>query len=208
MAHSVIIADDHEIVRQGVRQSLSGHDWLDIVGEATNGLEAIRYVKTLRPDLLLLDLAMPYSKGIEVFTEARRWSPDTKVIIFTGMTARGLARQLIHAQVDGLVQKNGSVDELLAAIKSVLAGKPYIDEAMALDAAEGGEARLTPREMQILSLLASGNSSSQIADAINISRRTVENHRANIMRKVGVNSIAGLMAYAVREGLLEPERQM
>ncbi|GAB4147173.1 MAG: response regulator transcription factor [Sphingomonadales bacterium] len=208
MAHSVIIADDHEIVRQGVRQSLSGHEWLNIVGEATNGLEAIRYVKTLRPDLLLLDLAMPYSKGIEVFTEARRWSPDTKIIIFTGMTARGLARQLIQAQVDGLVQKNGSVDELLAAIKSVLAGKRYIDDAMVQEAEEGGQARLTPREMQILSLLASGNSSSQIADSINISRRTVENHRANIMRKVGVNSIAGLMAYAVREGLLEPERQM
>lgn len=204
MAYSVIIADDHEIIRQGLKQALETRDDLEIVAEAANGLEAIRFVKTLRPNLLLLDLAMPFSKGIEVFSEARRWSPETKVIVFTGLTAHGLARQLAQAQVDGLVLKRGPIEELIKAIGIVTGGGRYMTPELAPHLEDGAESSaLTPREMQILSQLASGKSSHQIADAINISRRTVENHRANIMRKVGVNSIAGLMAYAVREGLLE-----
>ncbi|RME65701.1 MAG: DNA-binding response regulator [Alphaproteobacteria bacterium] len=209
MPRSAIIADDHEIIRQGLRQALARLPDLQVVGEAANGLEAIRFVKTLRPTLLLLDLAMPFSKGIEVFSEARRWSPKTKIIVFTGLTAHGLAQQLAQAEVDGMVLKRGPIEDLLRAVNLVLAGGRYFAPELAAMLAEHSEpVPLTPREMQILSLLATGKSSGQIAQSINISRRTVENHRANIMRKVGVNSIAGLMSYAVREGLLETARQV
>ncbi|MGF1606947.1 MAG: LuxR C-terminal-related transcriptional regulator [Rhodothalassiaceae bacterium] len=201
---AAVIADDHELVRTALA-GLVAEAGLRIAGEAGDGLEAIRLVKSLRPHLLLLDIAMPGAKGIEVFTEARRWSPDTRVLVLTGLSSLGLLRQFVQSDVEGLVLKQQRLEAVRAALSCVLQGGTYRSPELSakLDALAGRPA-LTKREMQVLSRIASGHTNKEIARLMGISEKTVDRHRTNLMAKLGVHSVAELMAYALREGLLDP----
>jgi len=204
---TAIIADDHDLIRQGIRQILTSAG-LDVVAEAADGIEAIALVRSHRPTLMTLDIAMPYARGIEVFGEARRWSPETKIIVFSGMTSVGLLRELDDAKADGIFLKRGDLDKFAQSIPQVLAGERAVSNEVReiLDTSDTAVA-LTVRERQILSLVAQGLSNKDIGQRLGVSVKTADNHRANLMRKVGANSVASLLAFALREGLLETHHE-
>ena len=206
---TVIIADDHAIVRRGVSQILSTIANINIVCEAENGLVAISALKQFKPDLLVVDAAMPLAKGIEVLTECRRWSPQTRIILLTGFTSAGLLAQWLNADVDGILLKSCSPEDMRKAFVIVLNGGKFISlAAQALLSETHTVAELTPRETEVLSLIASGHQNLSIAQRLGISKRTVEKHRSSLMLKLDVTSVAELMTYALREGLLDEYKQL
>lgn len=204
---TAVIADDHALIRQGVRQILVSAG-VDVLSEATNGLEAIAMVRSHRPALLTLDIAMPYARGIEVFGEVRRWSPETRVIVFSGLTSSGLLSELAEAGADGLFLKREELAPFSDAIPRIIGGErvfgPGVPEL--LESAENTE-QLTARERQILSLITQGLQNREIAERLGVSAKTVDNHRTNMMRKVGAHSVAELLTFALREGLLDTNRE-
>lgn len=206
---TAIVADDHAIVRQGTVQILSSLPNIHIVGEADNGLTAVTAVKKHQPSLLVLDAAMPMARGIEVYSEARRWSPETRIILLTGFTSLNLLSDWLDAGVDGLLLKSCEPDEIRRAISIVLDGGNYI----AASVQEMLENAVTPkglthREREILSLIATGHTNVAIGMRLSISPKTVEKHRGSLMAKLDVHSVAELMVYALREGLLDEHKQL
>lgn len=206
---TAIVADDHHFVRRGLVDILAGLGHVEIVAEADNGIAAIALVRQHRPDLLLLDAAMPLARGIEVFAEVRRWSPATRVVVVTGFTGAALLADWMAAGVDGLLLKSCSAEELRAGFETVLAGGNYVAAEVADRIAKDSErAALTPREREVLALIATGHMNVAIAERLSISVKTVEKHRASLMAKLGVNSVSGLLVYALQEGLLDEHRQL
>jgi len=206
---TVIIADDHAVVRRGVAHVLSTIPATEIVTEVENGLEAISALKRFKPDLLVVDAAMPLAKGIEVFTECRRWSPSTKVILLTGFTSAGLLSQWITGGVDGILLKSCTPEDMKKAFEIVLGGGRYISpRAETILSETQTMSDLTPREAEVLSLIASGHQNLSIAKRLGISKRTVEKHRSSLMLKLDVTSVAELMTYALKEGLLDDHKQL
>lgn len=207
----MVIADDHALVRAGLKDILAGIGGVKVVGEAENGVEAIALGKTLRPNLMLLDAGMPLSRGMEVYGEVRRWSPDTKIAVVTGFTAtRGLA-DWIAAGVDGLFLKSCPPEEMAQGFAMILQGERVVAKSVVsiLDQDEdGGGDSLTMRERQILHLIAEGCSNATIAERLSISAKTVDNHRTKLMAKLKVHSVAQLLAYALKEGLLDQSSQL
>lgn len=190
-------------MRVGICEILSSFDNLEIVAQAEDGLQAISLVRQHKPSLLTLDIAMPYATGIAIYAEVRRWSPQTKIAVFTGMTSAGLLAELVTAGVDGLFMKRGDIREFEESIPLILEGAKVIaPEVLEFLDANPKSVKLTTRERQILSLVASGNSNKEIAERLGVSLKTVDNHRTNLMRKLDVHSIAELLSYALREGLL------
>ena len=206
---SVVIADDHTIVRQGTAQILSTIENLDIVAEADNGFAAITAVKKHKPHLLVLDAAMPMARGIEVYSEARRWSPDTAIMLLTGFTSLSLLSDWLDAGVDGILLKSCDPEEMRTGFIAVLEGSAYVAQSVRdrLKSAVGPTA-MTAREREVLSLIATGHSNTAIAERLSISKKTVEKHRASLMSKISVHSVAELMVYALREGLLDEHKQL
>ena len=208
-ARTGIVADDHVMLRNGMSTLLKTHGDVEIVAEAATGIDAIGLVKQHRPTVLSLDIGMPYAQGIDVFVEARRWSPETKVIVFTGMTSRGLLSELVTVGVDGLFMKNGDMEHLIKAIPLIISGARVISPDAALLIAEAEEGpELTLRERQVLSLIARGSANREIAERLGVSLKTVDNHRTNLMRKLDVHSVAELLSYALREGLLDTQHEL
>ena len=209
---SVVLADDHQIVRAGLRtlletQGITKEDGLRVVGEATNGWETIEAVKVFRPDLLLLDISMPLASGAEILADIKRWSPDTKIVILTAVTSAGLLATLVQSGIDGLFAKGSDNSILFEKLPLILRGGKYIDEPLLdLVAQSAPTAELTQRERQSLNMIVSGRTNKEIADLMGISPKTAEKHRASLMQKLGVNSIAELMAKALRDGLIEEQR--
>ena len=197
------------MLRGGIRQILEEVTGISIVGEAEDGLRAISLVRQLQPTLLTLDIAMPLAQGIEIYGEVRRWSPDTKVIVFTGMTSVGLLSDLITSGVDGLFMKRSDPEQMRDSIPVILNGGKVIapDVLELLEQTEVPNV-LTTRERQIVSLIASGATNREIAERLGVSHKTIDNHRTNIMRKLDVHSVAELLSYALREGLLDASRQL
>lgn len=206
---TAVLADDHAIVRQGLAELLAGIADVAIVAEASNGIEAISLVKQHKPDLLVLDAAMPLARGIEVFAEARRWSPDTRVAVVTGFTSVSLLADWMASGVDGLFLKTCDPEELKTGFETILAGGNYVAAEIAemLAAADGG-AELTAREREVLALIAAGNQNAAIGERLSISAKTVEKHRASLMAKLGVHSVSELLVHALREGLLDEHKQL
>ena len=205
---TVIIADDHALIRQGIQQIMETAR-LDVIAEAADGLEAIALVRKHRPDLLVLDIAMPYARGIEVFGEVKRWSPDTKVIVFSGMTSSGLIGELANAGVDATFLKRENLDAFSESILHVLRGQRILGPGVAeLLEANQQSTELTVRERQVLSMIAQGLSNRDIAMRFGVSLKTVDNHRTNLMRKLNAHSAGELLAHATREGLLETNSQI
>lgn len=200
---TAVIADDHPMIRDAIAQLLRAAG-VNVVAQAHDGLEAIAQVRAHQPALLTLDIAMPHAHGIDVLVEARRWSPETRILVFSGMSSAGLYRQMATAHADGIFIKHGAIEPLADAIPKILSGEQVIaPEVMEyLDQAHDGP-DLTPREHQVLSLLAQGFSNKIIAERLGVSAKTIDNHRTNLMRKVGAHSLAELLAHAMREGLLD-----
>lgn len=221
----MVIADDHALVRSGLKDVLlrlggaagstggsdAGQRGVEVVGEATNGIEAISLGKTLRPDLMLLDAGMPLARGMEVFGEVRRWSPDTRIAVVTGFTAAHVLADWIAAGVDGLFLKTCSGEEMAHGFALVLRGEGYIAREVleVLERAEAQEVEaLTLRERQVLHLIAEGCSNAAIAERLSISVKTVDNHRTRMMAKLKVHSVAQLLSYALKAGLLDADQQL
>jgi len=200
----IVIADDHGIVRDATRPLLVSIPGVEIVGEADNGVAAIALVKRLQPDLLVLDIAMPHASGVVVLGEARRWSPLTRIAVLTGVTTSGVLGEVAASGVAGVMSKSSPAAELRAGFETIVAGGTYVcGEVAAILAATRGLRELTSRERQVLSLAVQGRSNAEIATLLNISPKTVDNHRTRLMRKVDVHSTAGLVAFALREGLID-----
>ncbi|WP_162789554.1 response regulator transcription factor [Altererythrobacter sp. ZODW24] len=207
--HRILICDDHEIVRQGLAESITAVDGWEIVGEAANGLEAISRAKELKPDLIILDSAMPFARGIEVFSEVKRWQPKVKVAVLTGFTSARLLADWLDSGIDGLFLKSGPSTEITEGITTILAGGKFISEQAAeIVAKAGASPSLTAREHEVLNLICAGNSNIAIAERLGISSKTVEKHRGSLMNKLDVHSVSDLMTFALREGLLDEHRQL
>ena len=189
------------LVRQSLRQLLEPIGKFHILGEAADGVAAVEQVKTLKPDLLILDAAMPKATGVEVVEEVRRWSPDTKIAVVTGVNAPGMLQHLLDADVDGLFLKSGDTQAWAADFEAVCQGEKRIDPALNIDAS--GAQTLTGRERQILFCIARGESNAKISEALGISPNTVDKHRTSIMRKLNVHSAAELISKAFKDGLLD-----
>lgn len=207
---TVIIADDHEIVRDGLQAALEKpgiveEHGLNIVALAANGFETLAAVKEHKPDLVLLDLTMPLSGGAEVLTDIRRWSPETKVVVYSSIQAAGTLSMLIDAGVDGMFHKSGSNHALYEKLPLILRGGRHIaPECLELIENFSAPVELTPREHQVMHMIVAGRSTKMIADALGISARTAEKHRASLMAKLNVKSVGELMARALKDGLIDP----
>ena len=200
---TIVLADDHMIVRNALREVLTKIPHTKVVAEANDGLETITLCKALSPDFLTLDSDMPMAKGMEVFVEVRRWSPKTRICLVTGVTSRGHLAEWIAAGVDGIAFKSCPTYDIFRCFSYVLEGGSNFTPAV-LRAMESFEERpeITLRERQILHLIAEGNTNLEIADRLSLSPKTVDNHRTRLMAKLGVHSMAQLLSYALREGLL------
>ena len=201
-----MIADDHMLVRQSIKQMIDNAPGFHLVGEAEDGLSAVAEVKSKKPDLIILDIAMPHSTGVEAVEEIRRWSPDTKIAVMTGMTAKKLLRHIYESGAEGIFMKSGDVTGWIDDLMAICNGKRKIaDKVRQLVEEAPDETGLTNRERQILFAIARGETNTAIAERWSISANTVDRHRTKIMRKLGVHSAAELVARAFRDGLLESE---
>ncbi|WP_300439575.1 response regulator transcription factor [uncultured Mameliella sp.] len=205
-----VVADDHAIVRSGLRAALESPGLVEpagikVVAEAADGLSAIAAIRQHRPSLLLLDVQMPLAGGLEVLIEARRWSPETRVVVLSGVTSPGKIGELVSCGVDGLFSKGEDNDELFGALPGILRGRRHVAEVFRrmLEEAPAVPA-LSERERQVLNLVVAGRSNKEMAQVLGISAKTVDRHRTNLMQKLDVHSVAQLIAYALREGLIAP----
>ncbi|MDB5100325.1 MAG: response regulator transcription factor [Cyanobacteria bacterium RYN_339] len=210
----VLLADDHAIMLGGLKAILAGELDLEIVGEARNGIEAVAQAKALQPDLLIMDIQMPRLDGLGALVAVREQAPATRVIMLTSVDDQETLFKVIHAGGSGYVLKKSAEDELLVAIREVLAGGAFVRPPIQLMLAADTQARvdagdspdgyetLTAREKEVLALLARGFTNQQIADEFVLSVRTVETHRAHIMEKLGLRGRAALVEYAMRKGYL------
>jgi RNA polymerase sigma factor (sigma-70 family) len=206
----VLLADDHELVRAGVRRVLESLPGIEVVGETARGDETLAKLAQLEPDVLLLDLNMPGGDGFEVLRQARDAAGGTRIIVLTLHVQAEYVARAVREGADGYLSKDLAVQELTDAIASVMAGKPYysapVQEALQQAIREGVSnplEKLTPREREVLIGIARGLTSKEIGAEFNISPRTVETHRASLMRKLDLRSIALLTQLAIREGLVE-----
>ena len=210
----VVIAEDHTIIRDGLRSLLTATKDFDIVGEAADGREALRCCEKLKPDLVLTDLSMPRMDGTDVIRSIKKQSPNTKVIALTVHQTEEYVLATLRAGADGYVLKEASYEELMMAIRSVLRGKHYLSPEISGKLIEGYlEGRksyktdslwdkLTKREREILKLVAEGFKSKEIADYLCISVHTVETHRAALMKKLNLHNTAALVAFATEKGIV------
>lgn len=204
MPKSVVIADDHAVTVAGMRAAIEAMPDVDVVGTAKNGIEAIALVKKFRPDAALIDFSMPGANGLEVFVEARRWSPQTRFAVITGIEAPTRYRDLVDAGISGIFLKNMPPADICAGVRRVLAGETVVsaDAEAAIGEIQRCES-LTAREFEVLQGIARGHSNGQIAERFCVSPKTVDSHRTSLMRKMGVHSTATLLVKAMRNGLID-----
>jgi two-component system response regulator NreC len=206
---TVVLADDHELVRDGIRMVLEAQPDIQVVAQAGDAETAARYVLGHRPSILVLDLSMPGKPSLELMPQIIESSPETSVIVVTMQNEPAFARQALRSGAKGFVVKQSAAAELVAAVRAVLAGETYINPSLgariasAPDPPSGPPDDLTPREVEVLGLIALGYMNPEIADKLVLSVRTVETHRANIQRKTGVTTRAELIAYAIDNELVE-----
>ncbi|HUN54011.1 MAG TPA: response regulator transcription factor [Smithella sp.] len=210
----IVIAEDHTILREGLKSLLSLNPELAVVGEAQDGREAIRIAAELKPDLVLMDLSMPRMNGIEAIKEIKRQHPEIKIIVFTVYKTEEYVLASLQAGADGYILKEANYAEFLVAIKNVLMGKHYLSPEISGKVIEGylkGQHdhapltvwdTLTSREREILKLVGEGYKNREIADDLCISMKTVEKHRENLMKKLDLHTASALTSYAIEKGLV------
>jgi DNA-binding NarL/FixJ family response regulator len=210
----IVIAEDHMVLRQGLRALLNSSDDLDVVGEAGDGMAAIRCIREQNPDLVLLDLNMPKMDGISVIKEIKQIFPATKILALTMFKNEEYILEAFTSGADGYCVKSSSYEELLMAIRSVLSGRNYVSSEISdkvLDGylesrkkikKESSLGKITSREREVLKLVGEGYQNKEIADYLCISPKTVEKHRANIMQKLDLHTASALTSYAIEKGLV------
>lgn len=210
----IVIAEDHTILREGLRMLLSSNPDLDVVGEAQDGLEAIRAAEAFKPDLILMDLSMPRMNGMGAIQEIKKQCPSTKILVLTVHKTEEYILATLKAGADGYVLKDATHSELMLAIEHIFSGKSYLSPGISEKVIEGYlEGRktiksstswdtLTQREREILKMIAEGYKNKDIADYLCISAKTVEKHRANLMKKLDLHSASSLTAFAMEKGLI------
>jgi len=210
---TLVLADDHQVVRQGMRMLLEAQPDFQVVGEASNGLETLRLIESLEPDVAVLDLMMPGLTGLELVREIEQISSPTRIIVFSMYSNEPYVLEALQHGAAGYVLKDAPTDELVRAVREAMAGRRYLSAALSeraiqayLESTQMDELdpyeTLTRREREVLHLGAEGYSNQQIAEQFSISPRTVETHRANLMRKLGLASQTELVRYALQKGIL------
>lgn len=210
MGVTIILADDHLLVRQGLRALLE-REKVEVVGEAADGLEAIRLAQQHQPDVVILDLAMPTLNGIGAAVEIRRVSPRTKIILLTMHTEEHYVLEALRAGVKGCVWKSQAAEQLLQAIRDVYSGGMYLSSIVSGTVVKAYLSKtdlpydpLTAREQQVLQLIAEEKTTKDIATILGVTTKTAESHRTTLMEKLDIHSAAGLVRYAVRRGVVQP----
>lgn len=216
MGTSILIVDDHQIVRQGLRSLLEKNPGLEVVAEAEDGRTAVRLAETLAPQVAIMDVGLPDLNGIEATRQVLLVSPRTRVIGLSMHSDRRFVSNMLKAGASGYLLKDSAFEELATAIQTVMSGKSYLSREVAhivvQDYVEGPKAQdtafsvLTLREREVLQLIAEGRSNRQIAEILYLSIKTVETHRQQIMNKLGLHKVADLVRYSIREGLSSLER--
>lgn len=217
MSIRILLADDHKVLRDGLRSILASEEGFEVIGEASDGRTAVEMARSLVPDVVIMDIGMPDLNGVDATRQIRAENPDVKVIGLSMYSDRRYVLGMLEAGASGYVLKAGAYDELRRAVQIVREGKSYLSpditgvvvEAHKRAAAEPDTSVSTPlgpREREIVQLLAEGHTSPQIAQRLHISTSTVETHRRNIMKKLGLHSVAELTKYAIREGLTSLDR--
>jgi DNA-binding NarL/FixJ family response regulator len=203
---TVLLADDHALVRRGFRRLLEDDPELAVVGEASNGEEAIALAASLKPHVIVMDAAMPGTSGLAAIKVILEQRPKARILMLSMHSEETLVQQALSAGVCGYVLKNALDLDLAAAVKKVAAGEKVIDPAIARPAVLPGERgrRLTPRELEVLQLICNGLSNKEIGVKLDVSVNTVAVHRANIMNALGVHKTAELVVYALQNGLVSP----
>jgi len=210
----ILVADDHPVVRKGLQSCLARQDRLKIVGEASDGDEALKKTRELSPDVVLMDISMPGMNGLAVTEVFRKEHPDVKVLVLSVHNNRDYIFRIIQAGAHGFISKEAPPDELLRAIESVHSGEPFFSPEIAKAAlnqlvSSGGKkdpfAQLTRREREVLVLIAEGQSNKEIASRLGIGVRTIETHRERIMRRLDIHSVAGLTKFAIANGMISIE---
>jgi DNA-binding NarL/FixJ family response regulator len=213
----ILLADDHDIMRRGLRNLLETHPGWEVCGEAANGREAVKLARELKPDIVVLDLSMPELNGLEATRQIRKELPQTEVLIFTMHDTEQLVREVLAAGARGYVLKSDAGRYLISGIEAVAQHKPFFTSTVAETILDGylkvGSGQgvpvsavnpLTPREREIVQLLAEGRTNKEVASALSISVKTVETHRRAIMSKLGIGSIVELVHFAIRNKLVTP----
>lgn len=209
----LLLVDDHEVIRAGLRMLFSAEDDMEIVGEASNAEEAIKAVQDLKPDVVLMDVVMPGLSGIEATRRIREACPETNVLALTMHEDEQYFFEMLHAGASGYVPKRAAPDDLLSAIRVVSRGQvflyPSVAKMLVKDFVQrgGGESamateQLTAREREVLTYIAEGYTNREIADELNISPKTVDRHRENIMSKLDLHSRVALVKYAIEKGMI------
>lgn len=211
----VLLADDHEMVRSGIRALLEQIDGVEVVGEARDGRQAIEFVGSLRPNIILMDIGMTGMNGLEATTRIAKDWPDSRVIILSMHANEEYVLQAMHAGAAGYLLKDGSKEELETAVRAVAQGKSYLTPSISRHVIDsyvhrlGAEVspleKLTPRQREILQLVAEGRSNKEIASILNISLKTVDTHRTQLMERLDIHDVAGLVRFAIRTGLIIPK---
>lgn len=210
----ILIAEDHLMVRAGIRALLERSKDMTVIGEAANGQEALDLASQLKPNVLLMDIMMPRLNGIQAAERIRQLKLPTHVLLFSMYADVGLVRQALQSGALGYVLKSSVSDELLQAVRTVALGQMYLSQPISAIMTENTPLmqlgsiepldKLSPREKEILQLIAEEHTSSEIAELLFISEKTVEKHRASLMEKLNVHNLAGLVRFAIRSGLVGP----
>jgi len=207
----ILLADDHEIVREGVRAMIDRQPGWEICGEASTGREAVEQAEKLKPGLVIMDIGMPELNGLEATRQIKRILPETEVLIFTANETEEIVRQVFQAGARGYLLKTEAGKHLIPALEMLSKHRTYFSSKVSEMIFSGymhgrmgvEDTALTPRERETVQLIAEGKSNKEIADVFGISIKTVETHRAAIMRKLRLDSLAGLVRYAIRNGIIE-----
>jgi DNA-binding NarL/FixJ family response regulator len=219
MTIHVLIADDHTLFREGLRALFATEADIEIVGEAADGAEAVRKARDLVPDVVVMDLMMPNLNGIEATRQIHGELPDCKVLVLSMYDDEEYVQRLLASGASGYMLKRATSDELVRALREVVAGGMPLDPSVAAKVVKdyvrrvqgedkpGPSTELTPRELEVLTLIAQGHTNQAIADQLGLSRKTVDVHRANLMRKLDLHDVTELVKYALRRGLITLERE-
>ena len=216
---NVLLADDHTVVRQGLRMLLDGEPDMTVVGEADNGLQTVQLARKLRPDVVVLDVAMPHLNGLEVTRRITRDLPDTRVLVLSSYSDEEYVQQLTEQGASGYLVKQTAATDLIKAIREAHKGNAFFSPSISKrfleqcrDAFSHGSrvakktGRLTSREAEVLQMIAEGLANKQIAAQLGISIKTVEKHRQQVMNKLGIHDVAGLTRHAISKGIVEAKR--
>lgn len=216
MLTRVVLADDHSVVRQGLRAWLERSGYVQVVGEAADGREAVAIVEQLQPDVVIMDIAMPMLNGIDATAQITRRNPDTKVIILSMHADEAYILRALGAGAKGYLLKESTESDVLPAVQSVRDGKPYFTPSIARllledymrslkqNNLQDSYDLLTEREREVLQLLAQGKSNKEVAQVLELSPHTIDSHRTNMMQKLNLHNTAEIVLYAVRKGIIVP----